>query len=138
MKKSSFVTNISCNDPNYPGSVINLSVHHVDGGYIGIDCGFVEQVANYVVNPYCATQFIKLDNSDLDDEVYDPPTDGDSYYAALRLLTVFDDVLVRSTAYNRASIMNDLERYSGIPSDQIEVILGTVRQALHEMRSDDA
>ena len=137
MKSSSFITTVSLNDPDNPGTIINLSVHAIDGGYIGIDSNFIGEVANYIINPYQTTQLIRLNDGASDDETYDPPTDDDTYYGFVKLLHSFDVALSRGTDYDRKLIMDEVERTSGIPADQIDVLLGFAQQILQETRDDE-
>jgi hypothetical protein len=124
MKHSTFVTNVNINDPHNPGVIINLSVHEIDGGYIGIDNNFIDEVANYIINPYQTTQLIMLNDSTSDDDIFDPPVDDDTYYGFAKLLHAFDMAVLRGTDFERNTIMSELESMTGISHDRIDVILG--------------
>lgn len=138
MRTSTFVTSVVCNDPNQPGCTIDLSVHQIDGGYIGIDSNYIDEVANYIVNPYQSTQIIKLCDNSSYDEASDPSTDEDTFYGFLKLLSAVDVALLKSSRYDRELVLSDLETMSGIRVDQIQVLLGIAKQTLDEMEIDDA
>jgi hypothetical protein len=60
MKTSKYITSVTLNDNHNPGQIITLNVHQIDGGYIGIDSNFIEEVANYIINPYVEDDMVQI------------------------------------------------------------------------------
>lgn len=134
MKISQFVTNITINDSNNPGQIISLNVHQIDGGYIGIDTNFTEEVANYIINPYEECELVKLVDSDGNDEEFDPPLSDDTIIGFLRILKAIDYVVQRHENLNRFNFRILVANAAKMSVDEYDVYLGLAQAFLTESK----
>jgi len=63
MNKAKFVIEISVKDPDYPSSMVNISVFkHQNGGMFGIDSSYLDQNFDDDVDPLIPDPFSTTDN----------------------------------------------------------------------------
>lgn len=127
MKSSKFITNITLNDNNKPGQIISLNVHEIDGGYIGIDTNFTEEVANYIINPYEECDIVKLTDVDGADEELDPPLDDDTIVGYLRVLVAMDAVANRMSSLAKLEFKTSVAQMAGLSYDELEISIGSAQ-----------
>jgi len=128
MKTAKLVKTIEINHPEYPGTVISLNIYEVEGGYVGVDSSFTDEVANYIANPYAECQLVKLPDPIGNDEEIDPPLEEDELVGFLRILTAFDSTIQLLPVEQQEIIMNGLAKRSGLARDRLSVLLGLARQ----------
>jgi len=130
MKKSEFILTAQINDPRNPGDVIVLDIHQVDGGIIGISDEYVEDVANYIMNPYESCQLVKLTDPAGNDDTIDPPLEEDETVGFLKILKAFDDTCNLLPDDSRNIILDGISKRAGLPRDRISVLLGMAKETL--------
>lgn len=130
MKKSIFITTARINDPRNPGAVIDLDIHEVEGGVIGISADFVEEVANYVANPYADCQLVKLTDPQGNDDIPDPPLEEDELVGFLKILNGLDNTVSLLPVEQRDIILNGIAKRVGLSRDRIDVLLGLAKETL--------
>lgn len=130
MEKSIFITNVRINDPRNPGQVINLDIHQVDGGFLGISADFVDEVANYVANPYEDCQLVKLTDPLGNDDIPDPPLDEDELVGFLKILSGLDATLSLLPLDQRSIILDSIAKRARLSRDRIDMLLGMAKETL--------
>jgi hypothetical protein len=104
MKISKFITNITLNDVESPGQIITLAVHQIDGGYIGIDTNYTDEVANYIYNPYADIDLVKLVDPDSAETKSDPSLKEDTIVNLLQILLTLLEELGKLDSYPKLSL----------------------------------
>jgi hypothetical protein len=127
MKISKFITNVTLNDNNSPGQIISLNVHQIDGGYIGIDTNFTEEVANYIINPYEECDFVKIVDPDGNDDTIDPPLTEDTIAGYLRVLVAMDTAINRMDSLAKLQMKMNVAHLAGISYDELEILIGSAQ-----------
>lgn len=129
MKISTFVSEVDVNDPRFPGRVVRLHIHEVDGGFIGINDDYCETVANYILNPYRGCQIVKLDEQG-GDEAVDPPLEEDEVFGFLKILKAFEDTCNLLSVDSKNIILDGISKRTGLSRDRIDVLLGMAKETL--------
>ena len=130
MKTAKLVKMVDINHPEYPGTVISLNIYDVEGGYVGVDSSFTDEVANYIANPYAECQLVKLPDPIGNDDEIDPPLEEDELVGFLRILVAFDSTIQLLPVEQQEIIMNGLAKRSGLSRDRLSVLLGLARQEI--------
>jgi hypothetical protein len=130
MKKSIFILTARINDPRNPGDVIDLDLHEVEGGIIGISNEYVDEVANYIMNPYEGCQLVKLTDPAGNDDIPDPPLEDDETVGFLKILKAFDDTCRLLPEDSRNVILDGISKRAGLSRDRIDVLLGMAKETL--------
>jgi hypothetical protein len=130
MKKSIFIMTASINDPRNPGTVIELDIHEVEGGIIGISSDFVDEVANYVANPYADCQLVKLTDPQGNDDIPDPPLEEDELVGFLKILSGLDSAVSLLPAEQKDVILNAIAKRANLTRDRIDVLFGMAKETL--------
>ncbi len=130
MKNSQYIKTIEIPDTENPGQVIHLDIHKVDGGFIGIDSSFPEEVANYIANPYQDCEFVKLTDSLGNDEEIDPPLEEDELVGFLRILVAIDATSQRLEEKQRELLLSGIAKRAGLTLDRLSVLFGLAKQCL--------
>lgn len=131
MKNSEYIKTISINNPKNPGEKITLAIHQIDGGYVGIDANYIDEVANYIVNPFDKCGFVKLTDPMGNDEDVDPPLRDDVILGFVRLLAAFDSVMSESFS-SREEMLATIFGRSKLSSDEVSVLLGMAKDISSE------
>lgn len=131
MKNSEYIKTISINNPKNPGEKITLAIHSVDGGYVGVDANYIDEVANYIINPFEECDFVKLTDPMGSDDELDPPLREDAILGFVRLLAAFDDVS-NSELFLRQEILRHVQERSKMSSDEVSMLLGMAKEILSE------
>ena len=130
MKNSIFITTARINDPRNPGQVIDLDIHEVDGGVLGISPTFAEEVANYIANPYEDCQLVRLTDPMGNDEIPDPPLEEDELVGFLKILHGLDSTLALLDPAARSIILDGVALRAGLARDRIDVLFGMAKETL--------
>lgn len=130
MKKSIFITNTRINDPRNPGEVIDLDIHEVEGGFIGISSDYVDEVANYIANPYVDCQLVKLTDPQGNDDIPDPPLEEDELVGFLKILNALDSTISLLPADQKDVILNGIAKRAGLSRNSIDVLFGMAKETL--------
>jgi len=130
MKKSVFITTVEINDPRVPGEVINLDIHQVDGGIIGISSDFVDEVANYVANPYADCELVKLTDPAGNDDLPDPPLEEDELVGFLKILVAIDSTSQLLPEEQRNLLLDGIAKRAGLARDRLDVLFGMAKETL--------
>ena len=123
MKTSTFITNISLNDTDSPGQIINLNVHKIDGGYIGIDTNYTEEVANYIINPYSDIDMVKLIEADADDIKIDPNLKEDTFVCLMKALMAMCDEINLLPSLPRLETRYRIASRLRMSLDELDILL---------------
>jgi hypothetical protein len=133
IEKSTYISSVSFMDPA-SGSICLLDVHQIPGGYIGIDPSFIENVGNYIVNPFEETNFVLLtDNEGTDDAALEPPIEEDDIFGFMLLVDSFRSVFENKEIISeelRNSILKQISEKSGLTEDRVEVLMGLARNSV--------
>lgn len=130
MKSSQYIKTIEIMDPDNPGQVIHLDIHKVDGGFIGVDTSFTEEVANYIANPYQDCELVKLTDPLGNDEEIDPPLEEDELVGFLRILVAIDQASQLLDEKQRELLLSGIAKRAGLAIDRLSVLFGLARQCL--------
>mgnify|MGYP003418161521 CR=1 FL=1 len=130
MEKSIFIKTVSIDDPRNTGDAIDLDIHQIEGGFIGISSDFVEQVANYIMNPYEGCQLVKLSSPDGNDDELDPPIEEDETIGFLMILKAFDDTCSLLPKESRETILDGIAKRSGLGRKNVDLLLGMAKETL--------
>jgi hypothetical protein len=130
MKTSIFVTTVKIVDPQNPELAIDLDIHKVDGGYVGISPDFSEEVANYIANPYEECQLVKLEDPQGNDNDLDPPLEEDELVGFLKILNAIDKTLSLLPVDQRDIMLDGIAKRAGLSRDRIEVSFGMAKETL--------
>ena len=129
MKNSEYIKTISINDPRHPGEKIVLAIHQLDGGYIGVDTNYIDEVANYLINPFEECEFVKLTDPMGNDDEIDPPLNEDIIFCFLNMLVAFDDATQHDSA-SKEQLLQRVSAFTQLNSDQVSYLLGIAREFL--------
>lgn len=131
MKSSQYIKTVELHDPDNVGQVIRLDIHRVNGGFLGIDASFTEEVANYVANPYQDCEFVKLtDSLGSDEDDIDPPLEEDELFGFLRILVAIDRTSQLLDEKQRELLLSGIAKRAGLAPDRLSVLFGLARQCL--------
>ena len=133
MKISKFITNITINDNDYPGQIINLNVHHISGGYVGIDTNYLDEVANYITNPYEAPDFVQLRDSS--DDKLDPPLNEHLMVGLMKTVVALDEIVQSLDSLQRLTLKAKFFGQKKLSLDEYEIFVGMARNFLDEIES---
>lgn len=123
MKISKFITNITLNDVESPGQVITLTVHQIDGGYIGIDTNYTDEVANYIYNPYADIDLVKLVDPDSTETKSDPSLKEDTIVNLLQILLTLLEELGKLDSYPKLSLRCAIAQRLKIGLAELDILL---------------
>lgn len=124
MKVSKFIKTITDYNPHNPGEIISLDIHQVDGGFVGIDSSFTEDVANYIANPYEDCQLVKLQDPMGNDDEIDPPLEEDELVGFLKILVALDATSQLLPSDHREALLDGLAKRAKLTRDRLNVLLG--------------
>lgn len=130
MKISQYIKTIEISDTDNPGQVIHLDIHKVDGGFIGVETSFTEEVANYIANPYQDCELVKLTDSLGNDEEIDPPLEEDELVGFLRILVAIDRTSQLLDQNQRELLLSGIAKRAGLTLDRLNVLFGLAKQCL--------
>jgi hypothetical protein len=130
MKTSKYIKTVEINNPDNPGEVIHLDIHQVDGGFIGIETSFTEEVANYIANPYQDCELVKLKDSIGNDDEIDPPLEEDELVGFLRILVAVDETSQLLDESKRELLLSGIAKRAGLPPDRLSILFGLAKQCL--------
>lgn len=130
MNTATFIKTIEINDPRSPGVTVSLDIYEVEGGFVGVDSSFTEEVANYIANPYAECQLVKLQDPMGNDEEIDPPLEEDELVGFLRILVALDQTSQLLPSESREIMLNGLAKRAGLTRDRLNVLLGLAQQAV--------
>lgn len=128
MKNAKFIKTIEINNPDKPGVTISLDIYEVEGGFVGVDSSFTEEVANYIANPYAECQLVKLPDPIGNDEEIDPPLEEDELCGFLKILVALDQTSQLLEVEQREIMLNGLAKRAGLTRDRLSVLLGLAQQ----------
>lgn len=133
MKTSQYIKTIELMDPDNPGQVVHLDIHRVDGGFIGVDASFSEEVANYIANPYQDCELVKLTDSLGNDDEIDPPLEEDELVGFLRILVAIDRTSQLLDEHQREALLSGIAKRAGLTIDRLSVLFGLANQCLQNI-----
>jgi hypothetical protein len=132
MKNSQYIKSVEIDDPNHPNQIIRLDIHKIDGGFIGIESSFTEEVANYIANPYQDCELVKLTDSLGNDEDIDPPLEEDELVGFLSILVAIDKTSQMLDEKQRELLFSGIAKRAGLPPDRLNILFGLAKQCLEQ------
>lgn len=123
MKISKFITNVTLNDNINPGQIITLAVHQVEGGYIGIDTNYTDEVANYIFNPYADIDLVRLVETDSGESKNDPGLKEDTIVCLLHILMSMLEQLGKLDSYPKLSCRMAIAQKMKMSLDELDILL---------------
>jgi hypothetical protein len=136
MNKSVYITTAQVNDPRNPGVVIDIELHEIEGGIIGIQPDYIDEVANYIANPYHDCQIVLLTGPTSAGLHPDPDLDEDELCGFLRIIAAVDTVVTKLDVDKRPAFMSGISKISGLPEDQVELLFGLAKKTVDDLALD--
>lgn len=138
MNNSTFIVTAEINDPRFPGEKIILDIHEIEGGTLGIDPSYSEEIANYILNPYEECSFVKLSDSMDSDDILDPPIKEDEIYCFLKMLSSLDEIFSQLKEEDKNNILDILSKKTGFSRDKIDFHFGLSKNSLEAIALEEA
>jgi len=99
---------------------------------MGIDTNYVDEVANYIINPFQECEFVKIDDNMSDDDLIDPPLAEDALLGFVRLLVAFDETFDQDE-FSRKEKIDQILAKTNMTSDQVSMLLGLAKSVLVDL-----
>jgi len=142
MIKSEFIRMVeNIEDPTNPTSNINLQLHRIPGGIIGIEPSFTENIGNYIPNPFDEASFVFLSeplaedfNSDPEP---DPPLAEDDLFGFMLLVRAIglvpESVIVNERKIEKEKFLEAFSLLTNLNVDQIKLLIGKATQSVEDL-----
>jgi hypothetical protein len=127
MVKSAYITTIKVNDHRNPGQTIDLDIHQLDGGIIGIESAYTEEIGNHIANPYHDCQVVLLSDPQGGDVEPDPPLEDDELVGFLKILVGIDAGIQKLQPENRPKFLSGLSKLTALSVDRLDFLFGLAK-----------
>jgi len=133
MVKSVYITTVQVNDHRNPGQTISLDVHELEGGFIGIESAYSEEIGNHIANPYHDCQIALLSDPQGGENEPDPPLEEDELVGFLKIIVGIDAGIAKLQPDNRPTFLSGLSKLTGLTTDRLDFLFGLAKGEIESL-----